>query len=137
MNRHEAREQAFILIFEKAFHADVTVDELLEFSRETGVLEENDFTTRLATVTVEHLDEIDAMIEKYSIGWSRQRISKVPLSILRMALSEIVFMEDVPVGVSINEAVELAKIYAAEKDAAFINGILGSAVKALEAAENE
>lgn len=137
MNRHEAREQAFILIFEKAFHADVTVEELLEFSHETGVLKDDDFTTRLATVTVENLDEIDKMIEKYSIGWSKQRISKVPLSILRMALAEIFFMEDVPVGVSINEAVELAKIYAAEKDAAFINGILGSAAKASEASENE
>lgn len=137
MNRHEAREQSFILIFEKAFNTDITLDELLDYSHETGVLKENKFTFDLASTAVEHLDEIDEMIEKYSIGWSKQRISKVPLSILRIALAEMFFMDDVPIGVSINEAVELAKIYATEKDAAFINGILGSAAKTVEAAKDE
>lgn len=137
MNRHEAREQSFILVFEKAFNSDMTLDELLEYSKETGVLQENNFTTALAETTLEHLNEIDEMIEKYSIGWSKQRISKVPLSILRIALAEMFFMDDVPIGVSINEAVELAKIYAAEKDAAFINGILGTAAKSAEADKDE
>lgn len=137
MNRHEAREQSFILVFEKAFNSDMTLDELLEYSKETGVLQENNFTTALAETALEHLNEIDEMIEKYSIGWSKQRISKVPLSILRIALAEMFFMDDVPIGVSINEAVELAKIYATEKDAAFINGILGTAAKSAEADKDE
>lgn len=137
MNRHEAREQSFILIFEKSFNSDITLDELIEYSQETGVLKEDKFTSALATVTLEHLEEIDEIIEKYSIGWSKQRISKVPLSILRIALAEMFFMDDVPVGVSINEAVELAKIYATEKDASFINGILGTAAKSVEAAKDE
>lgn len=70
-------------------------------------------------------EKIDRAIEKYSKGWKLSRISKVDLSILRLAIYEIVFRDDIPLNVSINEAVELAKNYSGEESGAFVNGILG------------
>ena len=74
-------------------------------------------------------EEIDAVIEKYSIGWKISRISKVALAVLRLAVCEMMFIDDVPTGVSINEAVELCKKYAANAEPAFVNGILGTVAK--------
>ena len=77
----------------------------------------------------ENVSVIDEIISKYSIGWKIDRISKVALSILRLAIYEIKFIDDIPSKVSVNEAVELAKVFGLEKDAAYINGLLGSFVK--------
>ena len=73
---------------------------------------------------VEKLDEIDAMINKQAKGWTTQRMGKVDLTILRLAVYEIVFDEDVPTGVAINEAVELAKRFGQEESSGFVNGVL-------------
>ena len=72
------------------------------------------------------LFEIDAAIESNLKGWSKQRISKVSLALLRMAVCEMKYFDKVPVGVSINEAVEICKVYGSDEDKGFVNGILGS-----------
>ena len=77
----------------------------------------------------ENLKEIDSLIESNLSGWKLDRISKVSLAVLRLAIYEIKFMEDIPVSATINEAVELAKKYAAENEYSFVNGVLSSIVK--------
>lgn len=129
MTRTEEREQAFMLIFEKAFNADTSIDELVEFASETELFEKSVFAESLAKSVYENLDAIDEIITKYSIGWKKDRLPKVTISILRLAICEILFVESVPNGVSVNEAVELAKKYATDSDASFINGILGTYIR--------
>ncbi len=72
---------------------------------------------------------IDIYIEKYAKEWTVDRMSKVDLAILRLAMFEILYREDIPYSVSINEAVELAKKYSSEKSSSFINGILGNFIR--------
>ncbi len=126
MTRTEEREQAFILIFEKAFNPDVSVDNLIEYAEETELFEQSLFSQTLAKSVYENIDNIDPVIEKYSVGWKKSRLPKVTLSILRLAICEIMYVDSVPESVSVNEAVELAKKYATPSDASFINGILGT-----------
>ncbi len=130
--RQESREQAFIIIFEKQFNHDCTVDELCETAKEAGLFEYDSFVSSLAGRTFDSLDEIDSTISRYlASGWKITRLSKVVLALLRLAVCEILYFDSVPYAVSINEAVELAKKYASEQDPAFINAVLGSAVRAL------
>jgi len=126
MTRTQEREQAFIMIFEKQFNAEVGIDELFSYAYETESFEQSVFTESLVKTVYEKLDEIDALIENYSIGWKKSRLPKVTLAILRLAFCEILYVDSIPESVSVNEAVELAKKYATEQDASFINGILGT-----------
>ena len=135
MTRHESRQEAFCLLFEKTF-TDMDIDEIIQGATETRELSVNDFTLQLAKGTLEHLDEIDALIESKLKNWKLSRISKVSLSILRMAVYELKYLADVPASVAINEAVELAKQYASEDDYSFVNGVLGNVAKELDA-ENQ
>ena len=89
-------------------------------------LEPNTFMSQLAEGTFSHIDAIDAVIDKNCIGWKKERLSKVALAILRLCCFELFYRPDIPVGVSIDQAVELAKKYASEEDASYINGVLGS-----------
>lgn len=132
MNRSQEREQAFIVLFETIFHPDCTVGELIALGEESEFFTESDFSRRLAETTVDHLPEIDTEIERYAVDWSLSRITKVSLAILRLAICEILYFDDIPASVSINEAVELAKKYAEKKDSSFINGVLGSVARARE-----
>ena len=97
------------------------------------ILQTDEFAVLLAKTADEQQPEIDSIIENNAIGWKKDRISRVSLSLLRLALCEMLFIEEVPTNVSINEAVELAKLYASQEDAAFINGVLGAAARKLEA----
>lgn len=129
MTRREEREQAFILLFEKAFNAETEIAELYDFAIENEVITGSDFVKSLLFKAWENVENIDSVIEKYSVGWKLSRISKVALAVLRLAICEMLYFDDIPAGVSINEAVELCKKYAAKDDAAFVNGLLGSASK--------
>lgn len=124
MTRHEARELAFILLFEKLF-SEATIQEIWESADEARGIEKDAFSLSLATGTEAHLAEVDKLISDFSVKWSKARLSRVALSIMRLAVYEMEFVEDIPVSVSINEAVELAKKYGGEEDPAFINGVLG------------
>jgi N utilization substance protein B len=132
LTRREEREQAFILLFEKAFNEETEVAELYDFAIENEVIVGSDFVKSLLFKTWENVESIDSAIEKYSVGWKISRISKVALAVLRLAVCEILYFDDIPAGVSINEAVELCKKYAAKDDASFVNGLLGTASKDLK-----
>ena len=83
------------------------------------------YIRRLITLTVSHREELDGFIERYSHGWKPERISRTALTILRCALCEILYMEDIPNAAAINEAVELDKGYDDPDTVAFVNGVLG------------
>ncbi|MCQ2475061.1 MAG: transcription antitermination factor NusB [Clostridia bacterium] len=129
MTTSKAREQAFILIFEKSFNQEVELSEIYDMAVETECIFDSKFTKKLAFFTHENCEKIDAFIEKYSVSWKINRISKVALAVMRIAIGEILSDIDTPVGVVINEAVELCKVYAEKDDYSFVNGILSSFVK--------
>lgn len=127
INRKLAREKAFLFLFERNFN-HYEYDELVEIK---SACEENfkvpvSFTKELFLGTVQNKCAIDELIDKYSKSWSNKRISKVTGTILNLAIFEMLFRNDVPDSVAINEAVELAKKYGSSSEPAFINGILGS-----------
>lgn len=129
MTRKEERELAFTLIFEKIFNDDLSVEEIIKNTVEARLIEENVFACSLAQLTYDNRDEIDKLISENSVGWKIERLPKVTLAIMRLAFCELLYVPSVPTGVSINEAVELAKKFASQEDASFINGILGKYVR--------
>ena len=130
MTRKQAREEAFILIFEKVFN-DCSVEEIFETAYEVRDLEPEEYINRVFAGVYDNLEELDGIISENAVGWKINRISKTALSVLRLAIYEMKFMEDIPVSVSINEAVELCKKYASGEDASFVNGILSTVAKKL------
>lgn len=124
MKRSESRELAFILLFEKTF-TDYSVDDIIENACEARNIKIGDFALSLVRGVDKHIDQIDGLISEHSHKWSKGRISRVALSIMRLAVYEIMYAEDIPVSVSINEAVELAKKYGGDEDSSFVNGVLG------------
>ncbi len=125
MKRREAREQAFLLIFEMSFRDD-TLDEIVDAAIQCRDLETDAFMLNLVEKAKQRKEEIDAIIGRYSTKWKVERLSTVAYALLRMAVCEILHSEDIPVGVAINEAVELAKRYGGDEDAPFVNGVLGA-----------
>lgn len=130
--RRKSREQAFIVLFEKSFNEDMTTDEIVRIAIESEVIAEDKFMTAVLKAADENIVEIDSEIEKNLKGWSKARISKVSLALLRLAITEIKYFDEVPVGVSINEAVEICKVYGSDEDKSFINGVLGSVARSAE-----
>ena len=130
MTRKQAREEAFILVFEKEFN-DNGIEDILEAAAEARDLVPDDYINSVFKGVYWHLDELDSIISENSVGWSIGRISKTALCIMRLAIFEMKYLDDIPVSVSINEAVELCKKYATENDASFVNGILSTVAKAL------
>lgn len=136
MKRQEAREQAFLLIFESGFKNE-PIDELIDVALESRKIKMNTFSKRLLEGVNRHQNEIDSIIEKNSIGWKKNRISKVAISIMRLAVYEMMYERDIPESVSINEAVEITKKYSTKDESSFVNGVLGSIAKDLEKPSNE
>ena len=136
MTRHESRELAFILLFEKSFQ-DAPVKEILLSAGEARDVEENAFALSLAEGTEQHWEEIDGEISSCSHKWSKNRISRVALSIMRLAVYEMKYQDEIPVSVSIIEAVELAKTYGGDDDPSFVNGVLGGIARKMEPAAVE
>ena len=130
MTRKEAREEAFILVFEKEFSSD-SLEDILEIDILARDIKPDEYIKTVFFGVFENLKTIDKTISENAVGWSINRISKTSLAILRLALFEMNFMDDIPVSVSINEAVELAKKYATKEDASFINGILATVSKSV------
>ena len=130
--RRKSREQAFIILFEKSFNEELTVDEIVSVAIESEVVVEDKFMSKILANAENNIEAIDGEIEKNLKGWSKSRISKVSLALLRLAISEILYSDDIPVGVSINEAVEICKIYGSDEDKSFINGVLGSVARGVK-----
>ena len=97
----------------------------------TDAPSENDmeYIRHLVGLVAEHRAELDETVARYARGWTLSRISRISLAILRCAICEILYLDDVPTGTAINEAVEIAKRYEEPETARFINGILGSYVR--------
>jgi N utilization substance protein B len=131
MNRKEEREQAFILVFEKIFRED-SMSDIIECATEARDYLNSEYISDVAIGVYNNLEEIDKYISENSKGWSIGRISKVALAAMRIAIYEMMHREDIPVSVSINEAVELIKKYATSDDSAFANGILGTVARSFE-----
>ena len=131
MTRREIRENTFKLVFNMQFRMEEEHEEQFEMYMSTveGINDkETEYVhTRLFDL-ISKLEEIDSLIEEATEGWDLNRIGKVELAILRLAVYEAKMDEDIPVSVAINEAVEIAKKYGGEDSPAFINGILGKVV---------
>lgn len=130
MNRRKSREQALCLLFENTFGLQ-DMNEIILNAKDIREEDISEFSEQIFKGVLENLEKIDRYIEKNLNGWTKERISKTSISILRMAIFEILFCDDIPNSVSINEAVELAKKYSTKKEASYINGMLGSVNKDL------
>ena len=131
MSRREQREQIFKILFGVEFHsADELEEQIGLYMEDLGDIRKKDadYMTGKVRSIVEHMDEIDGMINQASKNWKTTRMAKAELSILRLAAYEIKYEDDIPVSVSINEAVELAKLYGSDHGPAFVNGLLSGMV---------
>ena len=140
MTRSNAREVAVHLIYEIDYTGEdpaQAIETRMDRSYYSGLSAENDvyaerpskkqmdYIRRLVKLIDENRNEFDGFIERYSHGWKVDRISKTALAVLRCALCEIIYMDDIPDSAAINEAVELDKGYDEPDTVAFVNGVLG------------
>ena len=128
MRRREQREHVFKLMFMTEFNSEEEMTEQLSLYFEgLGELSEQDqeYMKKKYAHVKEHLEEIDAQLNSASRGWKTKRMSRVDLAALRLAVYEMEYDADVPTGVAINEAVELAKRFGGDASGSFVNGILG------------
>lgn len=126
MSRKLAREMAVCFLFQVEFQKENIKEQVEDFIDSYGESNyDKDYFLEIINGVLNSLKEIDEMIDAKSKDWSIDRIAKMDLPILRVAVYEIKHREDIPVGVSINEAVELAKKYGSDDSARFINGVLG------------
>lgn len=126
MNRTKAREYAFILLFQYKFQPDDILAILDEFIEEYNPGKQTEYIESVVKGVLENIDDIDSKIEQAADGWTVNRMSCVCAAVLRLAVYEIVYCDDIPVPVTLNEAVSLAKTYDSDEAAPFVNGILGS-----------
>lgn len=134
MTRKRIRENLYIMLFQTNFYEDSDHTQQADIYLED--LKDSDATNKAKAElkdrfeqVLSHLEEIDKKIEEKSKGWVLSRIAKVDLTILRLAVFEMLYDEQVPSGVAINEAVELSKKYGTDKSYRFVNGILASIAK--------
>lgn len=150
MTRSNARELAVHLIYEMDYTGETpeqAVQSRLDkeyyqaLAGENSVYEERPSKKQLAYIqdcvrgVAQHKQELDEQIGTYAIGWNLNRISRFTKSALRLAMYEILYVEDVPTGVAINECVEMTRKYEEEDVCSFVNGILGSFARALKEKE--
>ena len=126
MQRRTARENSFILIFESICKSDEVAEEIFTKATEIRGLEYDDYVKQVFFGSYENAEVINSAVEKHLTGWKKERISPVSMALIRLGAYEIMFMEDIPSKVSINEAVELAKKYDDEKSYSFVNGVLNA-----------
>ncbi|MBE6638424.1 MAG: transcription antitermination factor NusB [Ruminococcaceae bacterium] len=126
MNRREARETVFTLLYERNFHESETPELQFGQALELRELPEDAYMRDVYLGVIANMDALDAKIVGCSSGWSIARMSKITRTILRLSTYEMLHRSDIPYNISINEAVELAKKYEDEKAPGFINGILNA-----------
>ncbi len=133
MTRKDARENCFKLLFEYEVQR-ITAEEALELFYELteDVEGQSDYIDKTVKTAISNISEIDSVIEKFSKDWKVSRLAKVTLAVLRVAICELLYMDDIADSIAINEAVEIAKKYNDEKSAKFVNGILSSVCKSKE-----
>lgn len=146
MTRSNARELAVHLIYSRAFTGDepeATIESRMEKEYYTALSTENElyserpnrkqlaYIDKVVVGTANRAQELDDVIRRHSIGWDLERISRLTRAILQLALFECQYVEDVPVGVAVNEAVTLAKKYDGDDAGTFVNGILRSFLRSV------
>ena len=126
INRKKARKAVFELLFETEFRKDETSEEIFSISGENREIADDAYIKTAYFGVLEHLEQIDELLNRHAKGWKTSRISRVSRSILRLCTFEMLYMDDIPESVSINEAVELCKEFDEEKARPFVNGVLNS-----------
>lgn len=133
MGRHEQREQVFKLLFRVEFNSPEEMPEqiklFMEDNEEVIYQKDADYIEKRFAQIQEKLPEIDKLLNENTEGWDTTRMGKVELTVLRLAAFEIVFDEEIPGSVAINEAVEIAKKYGQENSGGFVNAVLAKIVK--------
>jgi N utilization substance protein B len=130
MGRRASREIAMKLLYQMEIQKEDKEEQISQTFEENDLTEnDKNYITDVVKGVAINLIPIDRIIEKYSKGWKIDRIPKVDLSILRLSIYETTYRSDIPLNISINEAVELAKKYSGEEAGSFINGILGKAAR--------
>lgn len=124
MDRRKAREAVMGLLFEKEFNKEETAEEVYRLAEDAREIENDKYLTETYFGVLDNLEEIDALISSRSIGWKTNRMTKVSLSVMRIAAYEMKYCDDIPFNVSINEAIELCKKFDDDKAPAFVNGVL-------------
>lgn len=125
MTRREARELIMKMLFELSFHPERDIQEVFNAYTKDLKGKVKQFIEQECRGILENEQAIDEMIEKSSDHWSITRLSKVDLILLRMAVYELKWAEEIPEKVAINEAIEIAKVYSTDKSPKFIHGVLG------------
>ena len=132
-DRRNAREWAVQLLFQNDFNADELTESLESFWKEKESTDKaRHFTEELLQGVTEHAAEIDARLQQYADNWALKRMSAVDRNVMRLAMYEMLYRDDIPPVVTINEAVEIAKIYSGEDSGRFVNGILDRARKDID-----
>ncbi len=134
MDRSLVREIAMKMLYAASLGGEESMSEVLEQSEQADTFSDREktFLENLTAGVMDRREELDDIIGRHTQGWALNRLAKVDLTILRMAVYELKYMPKVPVGATINEAVELAKIYGEDKSSGFINGVLGSIARELQ-----
>lgn len=125
-NDDELKSLINVLVKDKEFASESQNNE--ETKRETITAEDEKYISDIVSGVLEKTEELDEKIKKYLKGWTMDRIGRTDLAILRIAVYEILFREDIPYKVSVNEAVELAKLFCDDGSPAFINGVLAGII---------
>ncbi len=132
MTRHEERVKLFQLIFNCSFYENDDIPEQMDLFRRLQMASEQETFKKVeekAKAVLSKLGEIDVILAKASTGWPLARLGKAELSIMRVAAYEILFDEEVPAGVAINEAVEISKVYGNDSAPSFVNAVLAKLVR--------
>ncbi len=124
MERRKAREAVMELLFEHEFKKDEDPAETVRLAEESRDAETDSYVDTVYFGVLDKLDEIDELISARAIGWKTNRMTKLSLSVMRLATYEMKYCEDIPFTVSINEAVELCKRFDDDKAPGFVNGVL-------------
>ncbi|MCI6011812.1 MAG: transcription antitermination factor NusB [Firmicutes bacterium] len=125
MNRKEAREYTMQALFQMEAQRDFEEPDLEKYLSREELGKQKTYVESLLRAVSENIRRVDEIISQCSEGWPPARMSKMDLAIIRVAAGEIIFMEEIPRAVSINEAVELAKKYGTEHSPQFVNAVLG------------
>jgi len=130
MSRRQAREFALLVLFQVDL-GKAEPEAAMRHVAEEKLLSEGEhaFAQRIVFGTIEQLKPIDTIVSSLSRDWQIKRMATVDRNILRLALYEVFYCEDIPMAVSVNEAVELAKLYGGDDSGRFVNGILGKVVQ--------
>ena len=132
MTKRERREHLFLMLFRKEFYQEGELPEQVQLylkdTQGVSAPKKEALEKRMEEI-FEKIPEIDKIIEEKAEGWKLKRFAKADLTIIRLALYEILFDEDIPTGISINEAVELGRKFGGDKSPAFINGVLAKCTR--------